>query len=127
MAPNDVLINHPFPKEDLPLGSLVCNLQSPTQDAYRAIDLSQEDWSVAPLEDYSASVEMGRQSLFEAAVSAFISLLWKTKSDEKIRVVASTAQKYTLLQPQTRFRKLCQTESVREWIRDNYGGSDCFC
>lgn len=124
MAPNDVLVNHPFPKEDLPLGSLICSLRSPTQDAHRAINLGQDGWSVAPLEDYSTYVEEGKQSLFETAVSMFLSLVWKSEKDEKIRVVASKAQKYTLLQPQKHFRQLCQNEGVRDWMRDNYGASN---
>ncbi|RYP16792.1 hypothetical protein DL765_004905 [Monosporascus sp. GIB2] len=120
MAPNDVLVNHPFLKEDLPLGSLVCNLQSPNQDAYKCADMDEDAWSATPLKDYSAIIEEGRQSLFETAVSTFFSYISNTKNDDRIRVLAPEAQKYTLLQPQAQFRKLCKVESAREWIRDNY-------
>ncbi|RSL37957.1 hypothetical protein CEP53_015320 [Fusarium sp. AF-6] len=120
MAPNNVLVNHPFLQEDLPLASLVCDLQSPIQDAYISADLIENDWSVTPLKDYSAFVEEGRQSLFQTAVSTFFSLISNAKNDERIQVFAPEARKYTLLQPQAQFRKLCQTDHVREWIRDNY-------
>ncbi|OAP55862.1 hypothetical protein AYL99_10014 [Fonsecaea erecta] len=120
MARTDILVNHPLLKEDLPLASLVCNLQSPHQDAYKGADMDEEDWSVALFEDYSAYVGKGRQSLFKEAVSTIFSRISDAKIDERIHVSASKAQKYTLLQPQMQFRKLCKIESVREWIRDNY-------
>jgi len=48
----------------------------------------------------------------------------RRRATKKIRVVASKAQKYTLLQPQMQFRRLSQADSVRGWIQDNYGSSD---
>jgi hypothetical protein len=82
--------------------------------------MDEEYWSVVPLKDYSAFVGTGRQSLFETAVSTCFSLISNAKIDERIQVSAPKAQKYTLLQPQAQFRKMCKIESVREWIRDNY-------
>lgn len=115
MAPNALLVNAPFPKADLVLASLVSNTASPNQDAFQGIRIKENEWSVSAFKDYSAFLEEGKQSLFEIALSAF----YDSKEEEKFRVLAKQAQKYTLLQPREIFREAWKQAEVRSWVQDN--------
>jgi len=91
-------------------------LRHPNQDSLRKIDVVEgTDYSVNVDLNFSGRMAIPSSSIFKNAVMRLFGA-----ADDTFSVTADEARVYSLLQPKTVFKVLCDDNEVKKWLQDGY-------
>jgi hypothetical protein len=110
-----------WPKEAIPLGSIVPDIRYPNEDIIKST-VTKKDYIVTIDQNFSAVVDEESQSNLEGTIAAVwavvCSIFWKIEKTCSFQILAEEGRLYALSQPAAVFEKLCELDHVREFFRN---------
>jgi hypothetical protein len=118
---------------DLPLASLVPNLQQPDQDAFspKSVDRIPEegkDYTVSIGTNLGRFMSLAKSTAFKTEASKVLSASFEKKISDAQWLETCKVQRYTLKNPKQLFNELVKKEETREWLQSEieYGTSEVY-
>lgn len=119
MPPNIVLGRTFFSKDDVKLASLIPNIADMELDALdSALPLEGSDYTVREMNDNIAALKAEKGRDFQALLSKLLDLTSQRSTQAGMQLLARAGRIYTLKQPSSWFRRLCECIEVREWLQE---------
>lgn len=119
MSPNIVLGRSFFSKDDVNLASLIPNIADMELDALESVlSIEGSDYTVRDVDDNIATFKAEKDRDFRAFLSKLLDLTSQRSTQAGLQVASRTGRIYTLKQPSSWFRRLCESTEVREWLQE---------
>ncbi|KAH6983624.1 hypothetical protein BKA56DRAFT_482926 [Ilyonectria sp. MPI-CAGE-AT-0026] len=116
-----ILTSTPPSIDEVRLGSLVPDIRNPEQDALTPVQVEEfKDFQTKVDKNFAGHISAGSDSFLCATLSRLFSVALGANSNESFKVSAQEARMYTLSQPRTLFRRICESPKAKEWLEEGY-------
>ncbi|RMZ88442.1 hypothetical protein DV736_g4332, partial [Chaetothyriales sp. CBS 134916] len=112
-----VLTELPIPRDQISLGSFVCNLKHPNLDAHNSVAPSLDDIHTSSQTGYSSLVRLRRTTSFRPHLAVF-GLDLTEENDVGLILEATKGLLYELKNPTDLFQRVCQNPQTQRWLQD---------
>lgn len=119
MSPQTVLGLSSFAREDIQLASLIPDIKDIDLDSLESVlPLQSDDFTVRDVHDFTSFFNGHSDSTFQAFLAQIARWTTQRATDANTTLTAHKGHIYTLRKPNLWFRRLCETEEVREWLQE---------
>lgn len=117
MKSQSLIQNRLLPLNSVKLGRLVLNVKSPHQDFLDPVNGQlQPESIVKPQENFEDILNLSKTSKIRSRITALLAISYENRNTSAVKLTATRATTYQLLNSGTWFKNACAIPETRKWL-----------